>query len=183
MNEPCDRMPGVDADRFAAAGRPEAADLIDATQELSERLTALTNYIAAALRSLDLDRSPPAAGVTILEKAAAQAAAASVVVERLRGVPTRPPGWLRPHAAIEQRPPGPIYRVSFVNTLARNCMVLRACQRTVLIRSARDPERAVAAAQKRFARLEGVRDWRLRAQFIEVEIVAPAEAASSAAAG
>ena len=65
------------------------------------------------------------------------------------------------------------YRVCFFNDIARNEKVFRCCQRSILIRSARSPERAVEAAKKRFARLEGIRDWRFHAAFIEIEAIDP----------
>ena len=64
-----------------------------------------------------------------------------------------------------------MYRVRFLNQFARNGAVFRPCQRMILIRSARNRERAIAAAKKRFARLEGVRDWRIHAQIVEVDVV------------
>ena len=46
-----------------------------------------------------------------------------------------------------------------------------ASQRLITIRSARSPERAVEAAKKRFARLEGIRDWKIHAALIEMEAI------------
>ena len=46
-----------------------------------------------------------------------------------------------------------------------------ACQRAIIIRSARNLERAIEAAKKRFARLEGIRDWKIHAALIEVEAI------------
>ena len=63
------------------------------------------------------------------------------------------------------------YRVCFLNEFARGNTIVRPCQRTIIIRSARSRERAVAAAKERFARLEGIRDWRIHAKIIEVDII------------
>ena len=57
----------------------------------------------------------------------------------------------------------PSYRVCFINEIPRNDKLFRCCQRSIVIRSARSPERAVEAAKKRFARLEGIRDWKIHA--------------------
>jgi hypothetical protein len=62
----------------------------------------------------------------------------------------------------------PTYRVCFINDIPRNEKLLR-CQRSIIIRSARTPERAVEAAKKRFARLEGIRNWKIHAALIEIE--------------
>jgi hypothetical protein len=63
------------------------------------------------------------------------------------------------------------YRVCFFNEIARNEKVFRCCQRSILIRFARSPERAIEAAKKRFARLEGIRDWKFHAGLIEIEAI------------
>jgi hypothetical protein len=51
----------------------------------------------------------------------------------------------------------PSYGVCFINEIPRNEKLFRCCQRSIIIRSARTPERAVEAAKKRFAKLEGIR--------------------------
>ena len=61
------------------------------------------------------------------------------------------------------------YRVSFINEIPRNEKLFRCCQRSIIIRSARTPERAVEAAKKRFARREGIRGWKIHAALIEIE--------------
>ena len=61
------------------------------------------------------------------------------------------------------------YRVSFINEIPRNESLFRCCPRSIIIRSARTPERAVEAAKKRFTRLEGIRDWKIHAALIEIE--------------
>jgi len=63
----------------------------------------------------------------------------------------------------------PSYRVCFINEIPRNERLFRCCQRSIIIRSARTPERAIEAAKKRFARLEGISNWKIHAAFIEVE--------------
>ena len=79
----------------------------------------------------------------------------------------------------------PSYRVSFINEIPRNQKLFRCCQRMITIRSARTPERAVEAAKKRFARLEGIRNWKIRAALIAIESIEtePEHATSSAENG
>jgi hypothetical protein len=59
--------------------------------------------------------------------------------------------------------------VCFINEIPKNEKLFRCCQRSIIIRSARTPERAIEAAKKRFARLEGIRDWKIHAALIEIE--------------
>lgn len=69
------------------------------------------------------------------------------------------------------------YRVCFINEIPRDSQLFRCCQRSIVIRSARSPERAVEAAKRRFERLEGVHDWTIHAGMVEIEqIDLPAEA-------
>jgi hypothetical protein len=63
------------------------------------------------------------------------------------------------------------YRVCFMNQFARNRTVYRICQRAVVIRCTHTRARAIEAAKKRFARLERIRDWRIHASEIEVEMI------------
>jgi hypothetical protein len=65
------------------------------------------------------------------------------------------------------------YRVSFINEIARNDRVFHPVQRSIVIRSAHSRARAIEAAKECFARLEGIRDWKLHASRIEVEPVDP----------
>jgi hypothetical protein len=60
------------------------------------------------------------------------------------------------------------YRVDFMNEFARNRRVHKVCQRSIVVRSASSPEQAGEAAKTHFARLEGIRDWRIHAATIEV---------------
>jgi hypothetical protein len=65
----------------------------------------------------------------------------------------------------------PSYRVCFINEIPRNDRLFRCCQRSVLIRSAPNAEWAVEAAKQQFAELEGIRDWKIHAGLIEIELV------------
>jgi hypothetical protein len=69
----------------------------------------------------------------------------------------------------------PSYRVRFINEIPRNERLFRCCQRSIVIRSAPSAERAVEAAKKRFAELEGIRDWKIHAALIELEPIDIAE--------
>jgi hypothetical protein len=79
----------------------------------------------------------------------------------------------------------PSYRVSFINDIPRNEKLFHCCQRSIVVRAARSPERAVEAAKKRFARLEGICNWNIHASRIELEVIdlrpKPADARSQAA--
>lgn len=130
--------------------------------ELSERLTAITNYLAAALRLSEIEPVPAAMWLRlpdILEKALGQVSRANEEIRRFRKL-------LEPAGTNAE----PVYRVCFLNEFARFNTVVRPCQRAIIIRSARSRERAIEAAKKRFARLEGIRDWHDHARFIEVSI-------------
>jgi hypothetical protein len=65
----------------------------------------------------------------------------------------------------------PSYRVSFINDIPRGGRLYHCCQRSVVIRAARSPERALKAAKKRFARREGVCNWKIHAARIELEVI------------
>ena len=65
----------------------------------------------------------------------------------------------------------PSYRVSFINDIPRNEKLFHCCQRSIVVRAARSPERAVEAAKKRFARLEGICNWNIHAGRIELEVI------------
>ena len=65
----------------------------------------------------------------------------------------------------------PSYKVSFFkDLLSSNGHQFKCLQKAVEIRRARSAERAVQAAERRFARLHRVRDWKLHADLLEVEI-------------
>ncbi len=61
------------------------------------------------------------------------------------------------------------YRVCFLNEFSRGPKNIMACQRSIVVRSAKTRERAIEAAKKRFAKLEGVPDWHLHATMVQVE--------------
>jgi hypothetical protein len=131
--------------------------------ELSERLTAITNYLAAALRLSEIEpvsAATPLRLTEILKRALGQVSRANEEIKRFRKA-SEPAGINL----------GPIYRVCFLNEFARFNIVVRPCQRAIIIRSARSRERAIEAAKKRFARLENIRDWRDHAKIIEVSII------------
>ena len=65
----------------------------------------------------------------------------------------------------------PSYRVSFFNDIPRNAKLFHCCQRSIVVRAARSPERAVEVAKKRFARLEGICNWNIHAGRIELEVI------------
>ena len=126
-------------------------------------LTAISNYLAAALRLAEtqaVSAAMPPPHTEILKKALGQVSLGSEEIKRFRKL-------LEP-TGINARP---VYRVCFLNEFARFNTVVRACQRAILIRSARSRERAIEAAKKRFARLEGIRDWRDHAKIIEVSMI------------
>ena len=131
--------------------------------ELSERLTTIGNYLAAALRlseTQSVSVATPPRHTEILKKALGQVSLGSEEIKRFRNLLTS--GGIKA---------GPVYRVCFLNEFARFGLVARPCQRAIIIRSTRSRERAIEAAKKRFARLEGVRDWRDHAKIIEVSII------------
>jgi hypothetical protein len=64
----------------------------------------------------------------------------------------------------------PSYRICFLNDFDSTSFV-QCCQRAIVIRSARSPERAIEAAKKRFARLEGIHGWRLHAGRLNIESI------------
>ena len=63
----------------------------------------------------------------------------------------------------------PSYRICFMNEFPRNDKLFHCCQRSIIINSVPSAEQAVEAAKKEFAELEGIRDWKIHAAFIEVE--------------
>jgi len=65
----------------------------------------------------------------------------------------------------------PSYRVCFMNEIPRNDRLFRCCQRSILVRSAANIERALEAAKQQFAELEGISDWKIHASRIEIEPV------------
>jgi hypothetical protein len=125
-------------------------------------LTAITNYLAAAVRLSEIESLPAAVPLRhgeILEKALGQVNQANEEIKRFRKL-------LEPGTNIR-----PVYRVCYLNEFPRFNTVVRPCQRAIIIRSARSRERAGEGAKKRFARLEGIRDWRDHAKIIEVSTI------------
>jgi hypothetical protein len=163
--EPC-RARATPA-RPAPLTRTPQRDLYEAhlavCHELSERLTAITNYLAAALRLSKIELRPAAVPLRhdeILEKALGQVDQANEEIKRFRKL-------LEPTATNIR----PVHRVCFLNEFTRFNTDVRPCQRAIIIRSARSRERAIEAAKQRFARLEGIRDWRDHAKIIEVSTI------------
>jgi len=73
------------------------------------------------------------------------------------------------------------YRVCFFKNLINSYgKPFDVCQRSIVIHSARNQERAIKAAQARFARLEHIGDWTLHADKVEAQLV-PKEVADAAA--
>ena len=58
-----------------------------------------------------------------------------------------------------------MYRVSF----SKRVLGLPFAIASVVVRSARSPERALQAAEIKFARLFGLPNWRMRADVAEIE--------------
>jgi hypothetical protein len=63
----------------------------------------------------------------------------------------------------------PDYRVCFINEIPRNDKLFRCCQRSIIIQAAPTAEWAVEAAKKQFAKLEGIKNWKIHAALIEIE--------------
>ena len=62
------------------------------------------------------------------------------------------------------------YRFTFYNDLPNDSGHVFHCpQRLIEIRSAKSRHRALEAAKRRFARDEGIADWRLHANIVEIE--------------
>jgi hypothetical protein len=61
------------------------------------------------------------------------------------------------------------YRVRFFKKVSSHGKTVDVCQRSIDIRSAPSPGRAVEVAKQRFARLENVADWLMHADYVEVD--------------
>ena len=62
------------------------------------------------------------------------------------------------------------YRVTFFkDLLSSDGHKFKCPQATIEIRNARNIERAIRAAERRFERLQSPRDWKLHADYFEVE--------------
>jgi hypothetical protein len=157
-----------------------ASACLNLCHELSERLTAAQNYFSAC-RRLFIARSPlphpqPA---EVLEKAFCQLAEAGDLAHRLRPLLTALASPATRGSDLVGNPLDRVspsrdegcgsYRVCFLNQFSQGAKVITACQRSIVIRSAKTREDAVEEAKKRFAKLEGVPEWHLHATMIEVE--------------
>ena len=65
----------------------------------------------------------------------------------------------------------PSYRLSFMNDIPGHGKPFHCCQRSIVIRAARNAERAAEAAKKRFARREGICQWNIHADRIELAVI------------
>jgi hypothetical protein len=149
------------------------AGLTAICHELAERLTAAGNYLDAVSRLREIEPAAAFASQAgeILEKARGQLGEGSRALRQLRGLLSGKYAEETAAACWAPKAPNSAYRVRFLNEFARAGSVLRVCQRTIIIRSARSPGRAVEAAKKRFARLERIRHWRIHAQTVELEVL------------
>ncbi len=160
-------------------GKAAPAHALALCHELSERLTATENYFSACRRlsGTATGRAQPRPA-EVIEKALSQLAQANHLVHQLRPMLTAlasPPA--SESRQIDASPGQPLpptgngsggYRVCFLNQFARGPKTITACQRSVMIRSAKTREDAIEQAKRRFAELEGVPDWHLHATMIEV---------------
>lgn len=65
-----------------------------------------------------------------------------------------------------------LYRVRFFKTLlSSDGHPFKCLQQIIEVHRAKDADRAVKAAQRRYERLKRVRDWKLHADLIETESV------------
>ncbi len=63
------------------------------------------------------------------------------------------------------------YRVSFFkNVLSSDGHPFKCIQRIINVRHARSADRAVQAAKRRYERLRHTRDWKLHADYLELEV-------------
>src|ERR1700693_5773010 len=70
------------------------------------------------------------------------------------------------------------YRVMFFKTLINSYgKVFEVCQRTIDVSSARNTDHAVKQAKRRFEQCENINDWRLHADYFQVDALsAPPDA-------
>ena len=139
---------------------PTEAGTEDDFHQLSERLTSTANYLEVLRKMIDAGASPVLPRhAEVADKALAQLGAAVDVFHRLR----------RTFAAPNDEPPNHDYRICFMNDVNHGGKNITACQRSIVVRSAASPELAIEAAKQRFAELEGICDWHIRASTIEVK--------------
>ena len=140
--------------------------------ELAERLTAAGNYLTAMQHRAATEArhiNPPSA--EILRRALAQIEEAGEIFVQLRN-------------ALDGSSPagnreGRCYRVCFMNRFARGRNTITACQRSVVIPSAESRKAAIEVAKQRFAELEGIPNWQIRASFIEAALLEEDAAAAT----
>jgi hypothetical protein len=127
--------------------------------QLSERLTAASNYLKALqLRAAAEPPLVPAQSAAIVERVLGQLNEASQAFHRLQ--------HSLAGAAIAGANGSRGYRVCFLNRFARGAETITACQRAIVIPAATSPEAAIEAAKQRFAELEGIPNWRIHASMI-----------------
>jgi hypothetical protein len=63
------------------------------------------------------------------------------------------------------------YRVCFMNRFARERNSITACQRSIVIPSAESRAVAIEVAKQRFAELESIPNWQIRASFIQAGLL------------
>ena len=63
----------------------------------------------------------------------------------------------------------PSYRVSFINQIPRAEKLFRCYQRSIIIDPRAAPKERSRLQRKRFARLEGIGDWKIHTALIEIE--------------
>ena len=128
--------------------------------QLSERLTAARNdALAARCQPGSLAHHISRASTELLERALAQLDQAGEILLHLQKALDAP--------APSDNREGRCYRVCFMNRFARGRNTITACQRRIVISSAESCEAAIEVAKQRFAELEGIPNWQIRASFIE----------------
>jgi hypothetical protein len=128
--------------------------------QLSEHLAAARNdLVAAQSRPGSVAHHISRASTELLERALAQLDQADEI-------------FLHLQKALDGSSPadnsaGRGYRVCFMNRFARGRNTITACQRSIVISSAESREAAIEVAKQRFAELEGIPNWQIRASFTE----------------
>jgi hypothetical protein len=128
--------------------------------QLSERLTGARNHVLAVqCRPGSVAHHISQTSTELLERALAQLDQAGEILAHLQKALDAP----APSDNRESR----CYRVCFMNRFARGRNMITACQRAIVISSAVSREAAIEVAKQRFAELEGIPNWQIRASFIE----------------
>jgi hypothetical protein len=129
--------------------------------QLSERLTGARNHVLAVqYRPGSVAHHISQTSTELLERELAQLDQAGEILAHLQKASDAP----APSDNRESR----CYRVCFMNRFARGRNTITACQRAIVISSAVSREAAIEVAKQRFAELEGIPNWQIRASFIEV---------------